>query len=571
MTTKKLKGGASSDAEQPITEITPRVNSINRDLFMGAMKKCKVVLQQLGFESLRPGQDRAVYNLFCQKDTICLLPTGGGKSLIYILPTLCLDWKCLIFSPLVSLMKDQVESLWKMKLSAAQVSSGQENVENKMALMSWENGELQFLLVAPERLESESFRELMIRVKPNMIVVDEAHCLSQWATTFRPSYTRIGDLIQRVVPDTVLCLTATATAEMEEDIRKILGVQEADRIVYLPKRDNLILTSDRYPGDIGLLRQLNELEGSIIVYSLTRRRCDELYAKIGREIKGGALIYHGELTSSERDSNQNLFMRNEVRVMFATNAFGMGVNKPDIRGIVHRDMPRSVEAYTQEVGRAGRDGQTAACILYVQEDALDTIMFFINSEYPDRSIIQQTFSFVNRMKDADNTLTMSIEDIAAHMNIRQSRSVGSALAILSRFKVLERNKSTDSVFKVRPKKTHLDMKLQTFINGAMKFGVQNSEGYYEFQMVSMVQGLKVPDKRIRDNLQILAKNGYIDYVVPFRGSTTRVIGDIGLVDFEVLDRKRNESVQKMNQMVDYFETPDELKHDFLLDYFGVSS
>ena len=340
------------------------------------------VLNELGYDDLKEGQDSAVMNLMMKRDTICVMPTGFGKSAIYIVPTRAVGWKCLIFSPLVSLMKDQVESLWAKKYSAGQISSGQSNSENNQTIMDWENGELQFLLVAPERLQNDRFVKLMTDNKPDMIVVDEAHCISQWAHSFRPDYLKIGDFVKALRPDVVLALTATLTNDMETDVRDALTITEASKIVFYPKRENLVFKHKQYSLDL-LRYTLNDLEGSTIVYCSTKKRTHELYDTLKGNIEGDCLVYNGGMTADERTTNQNLFMSNSVKVMFATNAFGMGVDKPDIRSVIHVDIPGSIEQYVQEVGRAGRDGKISNCI-YMEDD---------------RSINTQLWLFILRNND----------------------------------------------------------------------------------------------------------------------------------------------------------------------------
>ena len=209
------------------------------DKYTEALEKLPVVIEELGFEELKKGQDEAIHNLLMGRDTICFLPTGGGKSAIYQIPTRCRDWKTLIFCPLISLMQDQVESLWKAGYRANQITSGQSSSENDNAMCEWERGDLDFLLIAPERLGNERFQQIVSRVRPNLVVVDEAHCISQWVDSFRPDYQRIGDFVEEHCPDAILALTATATDDVEKDIRNQLGIPKADRVIFYPSRDNL--------------------------------------------------------------------------------------------------------------------------------------------------------------------------------------------------------------------------------------------------------------------------------------------------------------------------------------------
>ena len=536
--------------------------------FGRAMTRLPGVLGRLGFSSLRAGQDKAVMNLFTQRDTICILPTSHGKSAIYMIPAMCLDWRVLIFSPLVALMQDQVANLQKHGLASGQVSSAQTQAENNMTLAAWEAGELQFLLVAPERMDNERFKQAIGRRRPNMIAVDEAHLVSEWSDSFRPAYARVGEFIQEVRPDVVLCLTATATEEVEEDIRRVIHVPDAHKVVYLPPRLNLHLASAAYESDGQVLRTLNAIEGSIVVYCVTRARTEELFNNLGRNIKGGCLVYHGGMDTDERVSNQTSFMTNQMRVMFATNAFGLGVNKPDIRGVVHRDAPASIEALAQEVGRAGRDGDDAWCRLFHDESAFRTNRFLIGQRYPSRQVVESVFYNMQRFADAGGVVSRTIKDLADSMRMK-SGEVGAALGILKAAKVLERNDSDNDVARIVPLKDHPDASVQHLVELVRQHGFRIPSGGYDIGMSNL---LSITSMRkvtaLRTKLRELDQEGYIRFTPPFRGSMSKLIGDVKQVDFSRLDRKRAEAYAKLDHVSAFIETPDDKKLKFISDYFG---
>jgi ATP-dependent DNA helicase RecQ len=535
-----------------------------------AMREFGRVRAHLKFDQLRPGQDRTIYSLFGQHDTICVLPTGYGKSLCYIVPTLCHQWKCLIFSPLVSLMQDQVESLWRMDLAAQQVSSGQTPAENHAALASWENGDLQFLLVAPERMDNEAFMRAMRRVRPQLVVVDEAHCLSRWGTSFRPSYVQIGDFVEQLKPDAVLALTATATPMVLQDIRQLLGLQNANQVLFSPKRENLKLETEDWQSEKRLLKCLNEIPGPAIVYCATQKRTEELFYGLSRNITGGALVYHGGLDKDTRTTNQALFMRNEARVVFATNAFGMGINKSDIRGIIHRDVPRALEDYAQEIGRGGRDGQDTRCMLFVAGDAFATAQWFIDSEFPPRDTIETVFFWLNRVKDKSGCVQCTLEDMAAALHLRNSKGVASAVSILTRFKVVERDKEEERPVKIVLLKEHPDAKYQFYMDQVRMLGFYNGREH-EVAPAKFVERAKVKWPTLLKKLKELEQNHYLTYTLPYRGSTTRVVGDLSLVDFEDLDIRRRDAVKKLDAMRRFVDIPDAQKQDFLVEYFRMGA
>lgn len=554
--------------------------TVRQEAFQKGLRRMPEVLAHLGFKALRPGQDRAVLNVMMGKDTIALLPTGGGKSNIYITPTLCMDHRTLVFSPLVSLMADQVRKLHEFRVRAEQISSGQTMTENMMALNAWEAGDLQVLMIAPERMENEKFRETMQRVKPTMIVVDEAHAISQWSDSFRPAYKQIGYLIDQVRPDVVLAMTATATEQVEEDIRRVLGIRHAAKVVYYPERKNLKILTERWqgparcfkaaddPGNRVLLNDINSVEGSKIIYCGTRRRCDELYDILGNRIVGGAMVYHGGMDPDERTNVQNAFMSGQVAAIFATNAFGMGIDKPDIRGIFHRDAPGSIEACIQEQGRAGRDGKDSFCKLYTSEDAYELGKFFVESTYPPAEKIQMVFAYLQSAANKVKVIKKTGKEISEGMRLND-RIVNACLGILTANKVLQRDSSkTDRTVRIVIKRDHEDPKFDDILQQVRQLGHYKAD-CYEVDLSALVNTTGVKYTTLTTKLRELDKNGYIVYQPPFRGSTTTIIGDLSQVDFERNEKNRKDGLAKLDRLWEYLGVPDEHKYAYLKNYFGV--
>lgn len=547
----------------------PREFKLNRDVMRDGMAKLSGSLKLLGYDSLRPGQDKAVLMLLSQKDTYCVLPTGAGKSAIYIVPTLCMGWKTLVFSPLVSLMADQVGKLGQFRLAGASISSGNDRSENQLAIMQWEMGQIQFLLVAPERMDNQGFIDAMERCPPDLVVVDEAHCISQWGDSFRTSYLRIGDFIARTRPKVVLSLTATATKAVEDDIRSVLGIQQAARVIYYPKRTNLKHKTASFSDD-HILMHLTRVPGSTIVYCATRKECERLCISLKGELDplGSCLVYHGGMESSDRSNNQRRFMENEIRVMFATNAFGLGVDKPDIRGILHRHIPGSIEAIVQEQGRAGRDGKDASCIMFQDDKAVQIQEWMIRSSYPEKREIEQVFYALKRCSNSNGVAQITIEDLAKRSGV-DSRIAGSALGILRAAKVLARNKDDDNPMRIQVLRDHADPTFQTILDLIKRIGFARADGFYELAQSFLVNESGLKAATLMTKIRNLDKAGYLKYALPFRGKTTQIIGDPVMVDHERIALRRAEQLKKLDEVEDFVNTPDLMKHDFLQEYFGV--
>ena len=369
----------------------------------GAVKQIKQTLRKVfGLEELRPGQREVIEKVLNGEDVLAIMPTGAGKSLCYQLPGLHLEGMTLVVSPLISLMKDQTDKLDSIGIEAANLNSAVPDVEQKEALEDVANEERDFIFTTPERLADTEFLETIKDVAINFIVVDEAHCISQWGHDFRPAFLELHIAFQQLGSPPVLALTATATPEVIQDIRKQLDRPKMQVIHGGVFRENLkfevIHTTNDVEKRAHLSRLLSEIQGSKIIYCATVKAVSDVSEEL-RSAGFAVESYHGKLSTGKRNEVQDKFMNGEHETIVATNAFGMGVDKADIRAVIHWQIPGTVEAYYQEAGRAGRDDKPARCILLYDTRDRRVQQFFMGGRYPsadDIALIYRTIHELSR-------------------------------------------------------------------------------------------------------------------------------------------------------------------------------
>ena len=353
----------------------------------------KQILQQyFGHTQFRPLQEDIILSVMAGRDTMALLPTGGGKSICYQVPALAMEGLCIVVSPLIALMKDQVDSLKKKGIVAEAVYSGMNSYQIERILDNATFGRQKFLYLSPERLLTDHFRDRLQYMKVSFFAVDEAHCISQWGYDFRPPYLKIAEIRTFHPGVPVLALTATATKEVVEDIQQKLLFQAQNVLAKSFERPNLIYFVQKEENKTArLLKIAHRIQGSGIVYVRNRKRTSDIAGYlISQGISAG--VYHAGLTQEERDRYQNQWMNNQARVIAATNAFGMGIDKPDVRFVVHTDLPDSPEAYFQEAGRGGRDGKKSYGILLYDQADIDDARQNFDLSWPGPGVIKNVYN-----------------------------------------------------------------------------------------------------------------------------------------------------------------------------------
>lgn len=368
-------------------------------------KAVELLKKYYGYDSFRSGQSEIIENVLSGKDVLAIMPTGGGKSICYQVPAMIMDGTTIVISPLISLMKDQVDTLQQMGIPSAYINSSLSMSELRQILYDAENNKYKLLYVAPERLESENFLELLKNIKISMIAVDEAHCVSQWGHDFRPSYLKVRNLRELSKNNPVLAaFTATATPEVKRDVINLIGLNNHfEKITGFDRKNlkfNVIIENKKFQY---ILKYIEEHKGkSGIIYCLTRKLTDDVCDKLSRA-GYKAVKYHAGLSDAERSKNQDDFLYDNADIMVATNAFGMGIDKLDIRYVIHYNMPKNIESYYQEAGRAGRDGEPSECLLLFSSQDIVMNNFLIDNSFSDEITKANEYAKLRDMVNYCNT------------------------------------------------------------------------------------------------------------------------------------------------------------------------
>jgi len=546
----------------------------------------EILKRYWGYDAFRDLQEEIITSIGEGKDTLGLMPTGGGKSITFQVPALAKEGMCLVITPLIALMKDQVENLKSRDIKAIAIYSGMTRQEIIVALENCIFGNYKFLYISPERLDTEIFRVKLRSMNISMITVDESHCISQWGYDFRPAYLKIAE-IRELLPDIpVLALTATATPEVVKDIQQRLHFKKENVFRMSFERKNLayiVRNTDNKTGEI--LHILNRMPGSSIIYVRNRKRTKETTLFLQRE-GITADFYHAGLNNDVKDLRQKRWQSGECRVMVATNAFGMGIDKPDVRTVIHLDLPDSPEAYFQEAGRAGRDGEKAyAIILYANSDKA-ALKKRISDTFPEKDYIKQVYEQLNyyyQMAMGDGLGCMfdfNLEDFCRrykHFPV----PADSALKILTQAGYIEYTDEQDNasrllfttrreeLYKLREMGEQADLLIQTILRSYT--GVFTDYAYIHEDSLAMRTGLT--RQQIYDLLIVLAKRRILDYI-PHK-KTPYIIYKRERVELRhlqisktVYEERKERYEARIKAMLEYVTSETACRSRMLLHYFG---
>ncbi|WP_294589894.1 ATP-dependent DNA helicase RecQ [uncultured Phocaeicola sp.] len=546
----------------------------------------KILKQYWGYDSFRGIQEAIITSIGDGRDTLGLMPTGGGKSITFQVPALAQPGLCLVITPLIALMKDQVRNLRDRGIKAVAIYSGMTREEILIALENCIFGDYKFLYISPERLDTDIFRIKLRSMKVSMITVDESHCISQWGYDFRPSYLKIAE-IRKLLPDIpILALTATATPEVVKDIQARLAFREENVFRMSFERKNLAYIVRRTENKAEeLLHILKHVAGSAIVYTRNRKKTKEVAQWLNQQ-EITATFYHAGLSNETKDARQKSWLSGEHRVMVATNAFGMGIDKPDVRLVVHIDFPDSPEAYFQEAGRAGRDGEKAyAVLLYAKSDPT-ILRKRISDTFPEKDYIRKVYEDINfyyQMAMGDGlgcTYAFNIDEFChnfKHFPIQ----VDSALKILTRAGYLEYTDEQDNasrlIFTLRRDELYRIQENNPDTEKLLRIILRSYTGvftdYAYINEDSLASRTGLTRQQVYETLVFLTRRRILHYIpgkkTPYiiytreRQETDRIY-----LSDEVYEDRKKSYIQRIEAMLSYAETDDKCRSRMLLRYFG---
>jgi ATP-dependent DNA helicase RecQ len=546
----------------------------------------QILLKYWGHKSFRPLQEDIINTILDGKDTLALLPTGGGKSICFQVPALANEGICLVISPLIALMKDQVDSLLKRNIKAVAIYSGMDKREIDITFDNCIYGNIKFLYISPERIETEIFRERFKKMNVNLIAVDESHCISQWGYDFRPSYLNIAKLREEKPNVAFLALTATATPEVVIDIQKQLEFKKENALQISFERKNLAYAVLKEEDKLNrLLKILNQVSGTSLIYVRSRKKTKEIAAFL---VKNGvsADFYHAGLNNDERNRKQSNWVNNTTRVMVSTNAFGMGIDKSNVRLVIHVDLPDSLEAYFQEAGRAGRDEKKAfAILLFEKADRMDLEKRIVSS-FPEIEVIKQVYQALANYfqipigSALNESYSFNIIEFSQQYNL-QVYTVFICLKFLEKegYLILSEKNHNSSRIKIEVTKDDLyefqvkNNKFDSFIKTILRSYSGLFENFVKIDEFELAKRLNTNKEKIIKALQYLGHIKIITYLeqtnLPqLTYLTERLdIKDVKISTQHYHDRQEI-AIKKMESVIYFATAKHKCRSEILLNYFG---
>lgn len=540
-----------------------------------------------GYSRFRSLQEDIIRSVLAKKDTLVLMPTGGGKSVCFQVPTLAQSGICIVVSPLIALMRDQVEQLKKRNISAIAIFSGMNYREIDVALDNCVYGDIKFLYLSPERLQTEILQERVKKMKVNLIAVDEAHCISQWGYDFRPSYLNIN-ILRELLPDVpCIALTATATETVKMDIQEKLHFRQKNVFQKSFARANLSYSAFQVENkEQRIIQILKKVGGSVVIYVSTRSKTQEVVKYI-RKYQISADFYHAGLTHEQRNRKQKDWIENRIRVIVATNAFGMGIDKPDVRLVIHHDLPPTLEAYYQEAGRAGRDEKRAYAVALFYEKDIHELQDKIHKRYPRLTFVRQVYQqLADYFALAVGSYTMESYDFdLAHFCKKYNchyLTTFNALKLLHQQGFIQFSESFFSPSKIQiivDKTTLYNFQIQhEALDAFIKLLLRNYGGAIftipinisEFQLARQT---KSDFNKVKNVLLFLAKSHIINYQ-PEKGKPQitftheRVKPENLQFDQQEIQQYKKRDLEKVHAVIQYVLRTTECRTKSLLRYFG---
>lgn len=549
----------------------------------------QLLKQYFGYDAFRPLQEDIINSVLQGKDTLALLPTGGGKSLCYQVPALAKEGICIVVSPLIALMLDQVDNLKKKKIKATAIWSGMTKKEVDTALDNCVYGDQKFLYVSPERLLTDIFRERLKKMKVNLLAVDEAHCVSQWGYDFRPPYLQIAEIRKFLPAVPLLAVTATATLPVCDDIQEKLLFAEKNIFRASFARNNIsFVVRNAEDKESKLLEIISKISGSGIIYVRNRKKTKEI-AQLLSKHHLSADFYHAGLENAERSKKQQSWVKGKTRIIVCTNAFGMGIDKPDVRFVIHWDVPESPEAYYQEAGRAGRDGKQSYAVLLFHGGDIASLQSFLFYQYPEIEFVKKIYHALGNYLQLANgagkneAFDFDLIDFCTKYKLNATQTTqafkimqqnnyiyfGDALQRVATLKIVVDN---ETLYRYQVENKQWD----TFIKMLLRLTPGVFDDFVPVYEKEVAYHLSIPPAKFIEQIKLLQKQGIVQYN-PVKTSA-QIIFTTEKLPFEnlqfdttLLKKLKKGTEERLTAMQNYVQNKNLCRMQVLLEYFGETS